>query len=153
MTTTQERVYLDAQNACGLKIGDWVMIEELATAGECGWYPRNYSTMATTEDIGEIGVITMIGEFGFEVKLQNGHVICPYFALRKVEKPAHKFKPFDRVLVRDDDDEEWKPQIFSCYVNDGIYIYCTLAEDFYAQCIPYEGNEHLAGTTKEPENA
>lgn len=57
-----------------------------------------------------------------------------------------ELRPFDKVLVRDEDDEKWKSQFFSHCVEDGIYIYYTMAEDCYAQCIPYAGNESLAGT-------
>lgn len=55
-----------------------------------------------------------------------------------------KFKPFDKVLVREFDNEAWKPRFFSNYYKlDNKYIYgCTDGIE-YSQCIPYEGNEHL----------
>ena len=58
----------------------------------------------------------------------------------------HEFKPFDKVLVRDDDDEEWTCSLFSLK-DDGGYNACGL---IWNQCIPYEGNEHLVGTTDKP---
>jgi hypothetical protein len=65
-------------------------------------------------------------------------------------------KPFEsRVLVRDRNNDEWRGQFFSHYNNcsDRPYI-CVgnegLAE--YKQCIPYEGNEHLLGTTNDCDN-
>ena len=57
------------------------------------------------------------------------------------------FKPFDKVLVRDDDGQEWKINFFSHYDEKVCYKYRCL-KAFYKQCIPYEGNEHLLGTTE-----
>lgn len=56
------------------------------------------------------------------------------------------FKPFDKVLVRDDYGQEWKINFFSHYKKDVCYKYYCL-KSCYNQCIPYEGNEHLLGTT------
>ena len=69
-----------------------------------------------------------------------------------IEVPAPQFQPFDRVLVRDDhtkEPEEWRCSLYSHYSDeygghmcaDGVY---------HDYCIPYEGNEHLVGTTDEP---
>lgn len=61
-------------------------------------------------------------------------------------KPTCPFKPFDKVLVRDDYGQEWKIDFFSHYKKDVTYKYSCL-KSCYRQCIPYEGNEHLLGTT------
>lgn len=66
----------------------------------------------------------------------------------------HEFKPFDRVLVRQEPGQTWKCALFSnmepslCpeYKKDLYYTTCG----YNRQCIPFEGNEHLAGTTDEP---
>lgn len=63
-------------------------------------------------------------------------------------KPKHQFKPFERVLVRDIDDDVWGCDFFSRMAQNGFYI-CV--STFWQQCIPYEGNEHLLGTTNKPE--
>lgn len=60
------------------------------------------------------------------------------------------FNPFDRVLVRDSDDAEWVPGFYS-HASGRIDVpYTSILNHSYAQCIPYEGNEHLAGTTASP---
>lgn len=60
-------------------------------------------------------------------------------------KQEYEFKPFDKVLVKDhDEDSEWRCDLFSRKNEDGLYI-CV--GSIYEQCIPYEGNEHLLGTT------
>ena len=64
-------------------------------------------------------------------------------------KLIHWFLPFDRVLVRDDNNETWKIDLFERYSNENEDLcFCCLARD-YDYCIPYEGNEHLLGTTNE----
>lgn len=55
-------------------------------------------------------------------------------------------KPFDKVLVRDKDTDDWIAHLFSHYHKnyDRPYI-CIGAEGIneYKQCIPYEENKHL----------
>lgn len=55
-----------------------------------------------------------------------------------------KLKPFDKVLVRDFDNETWEINFFSKLL-DGKHFKCL--DLTYVQCIPYEGNEHLFNTT------
>ena len=58
-------------------------------------------------------------------------------------------KPFDKVLVRDSKSDKWRANLFS-YKNVNEPYYCVYARWNY--CIPYEGNEHLLGTTKDVED-
>lgn len=60
-----------------------------------------------------------------------------------------EFKPFDKVLVRYDNQHVWQIDFFSHYVRGVECPYKCLTRDFN-QCIPYEGNEHLLGTTDDP---
>lgn len=70
--------------------------------------------------------------------------------LEKLIKPKFDittFKPFDKVLVRDNDEQLWVADFFGFH---GKTIYPFACVSHYAnQCIPYEGNEHLLGTTDE----
>lgn len=59
-----------------------------------------------------------------------------------------ELKPFDKVLVRDDKEDQWSANIFSYQVRD---MYHCLGESYWRYCIPYIGNEHLLGTTKDVE--
>ncbi len=63
---------------------------------------------------------------------------------------SEELKPFQRVLVRDDENQEWRASFFSNeYRHGGKKAYvCTGFT--WAFCIPYEGNEHLLGTTDSP---
>lgn len=58
-------------------------------------------------------------------------------------------KPFDKVLVRDHNAQEWVASLFSNYNEPKKYKYICVNGNGYAQCIPYEGNEHLLGTTND----
>lgn len=72
----------------------------------------------------------------------------------KYNKWQHKlikqeFKPFDKVLVRGNDTEFWKADIYLGYMKNKSCPYrCTKAN--YGRCIPYEGNEYLLDTTDSP---
>lgn len=51
--------------------------------------------------------------------------------------------PFEsRVLVRELDNQIWKPAIWGFKQGD---FYCVLGGEIWDKCIPYEGNEHLLG--------
>lgn len=56
------------------------------------------------------------------------------------------FKPFDKVLARDIDEQTWCANYFSHYKKDPDYPYVCI-NGSYRYCIPYECNEHLLGTT------
>lgn len=59
------------------------------------------------------------------------------------QESKHQFKPFDKVLVRDIDEDEWECSLFS-HIDEEDYYVCV--GSWWLQCIPYEGNEHLLGT-------
>ncbi len=63
-------------------------------------------------------------------------------------KPKAELKPFDKVLVRDDEDHAWQVSLFG-YKDATIYR-CNNGCS-WNQCIPYFGNENLLGTTKDVE--
>lgn len=63
-------------------------------------------------------------------------------------KPKVELKPFDKVLVRNDKEDQWSANIFSYQVRD---MFHCLGEGYWRYCIPYAGNEHLLGTTKDVE--
>lgn len=63
------------------------------------------------------------------------------------QKSEHQFKPFDKVIVRNSSNQMWHPNFYA--MTDGLLFYTTDSQN-WCQCIPYEGNEHLLGTTDKP---
>lgn len=66
------------------------------------------------------------------------------------EKKNSRLEPFQRVLVRQSEEDHWEPNIFKCFDRDASsYKYGTLEGEFWIYCIPYEGNEELLYGTSE----
>ena len=72
----------------------------------------------------------------------------------EITEPKPKFapntlKPFDKVLVRDTEDEYWQCDLFSHITTNGLYsFYCV--GSYYRYCIPYNNDtKHLLGTNDE----
>lgn len=73
----------------------------------------------------------------------------------KYDEKQHKlikqeFKPFDKVLVRDDINDKWSIGQFSYYDEENEDFPYICMNGCYHYCIPYEGNEYLLGTTDFP---
>lgn len=61
-------------------------------------------------------------------------------------KPEYNFKPFDKVLVRDDDNQKWRIDLFSHQRDNGLYVGFEYS---WKYCIPYnEETKHLHNTTE-----
>ena len=79
------------------------------------------------------------------LKENNYHWDAKTKTLEKTKFDITTLKPFDKVLMRSSNAREWDATLFSHYSNDKFYG-CGMCCD---QCIPYEGNEHLLGTTND----
>lgn len=55
-------------------------------------------------------------------------------------------KPFDKVLVRDNNEQFWTCDWFSFHDTKQVYPFACVGH-YVSQCIPYEENQHLLGTT------
>lgn len=71
------------------------------------------------------------------------------------DKYQHKlikqeFKPFEKVLVRDDTNKEWSIDLFSYYDKEDKNFPYVCMYIHYRYCIPYKGNEYLLGTKDSP---
>lgn len=64
-------------------------------------------------------------------------------------KKKPQFKPFEKVLVRDNETEKWRCTFYSYFEPYSTYSHVT-SDSAYAICIPFEGNENLVGTTNNP---
>lgn len=66
------------------------------------------------------------------------------------DKLEHEFQPFEKVLARDVDTGEWHVDLYGLKNENEPYPYWCVGGS-YVYCIPYEGNEHLLGTTNNPD--
>lgn len=98
------------------------------------------------------GIVTDIFDDSFKVTYDGGG--CSYVQFHcqdDWELVSNKFDittlvPFEsRVLMRSSNAREWVATFYSHYSNNKFYG-CGMCCD---QCIPYEGNQHLLGTTNE----
>lgn len=67
------------------------------------------------------------------------------------QESKHQLKPFEKVLVRDDDDEKWGPAFFSVLDSSRVDPFGVMGNEwpvFYNQCIPYnDDTKHLLYTS------
>lgn len=120
--------YINDINKCGLKIAK-ELVDSLS----------NGTKLQTNVPDEYLDILKTVCEFTIESERYN------------MEK--NQFKPFDQVLVRDDDEDNWKAGIYSHYEETSYSHKCVGSQ--YKQCIPYnENTAHLLGTCepyKEPE--
>lgn len=67
-----------------------------------------------------------------------------------LKKKEYQFKPFEKVLVRDNETQKWRCSLYSHFDQESIYHYTTVS-GIYNMCIPFKGNEHLLGTIDNPQ--
>lgn len=68
--------------------------------------------------------------------------------LKKSKFDPKTLKPFDKVLVRDEN-SYWRCNLFSHITNHKFFPYVTV-EDTYSHCIPYnDDTKHLVGTNED----
>lgn len=83
-----------------------------------------------------------------EVELFNKH----YSIWKKGAKEQPAFKPFDKVLVRNEERSKWQPAFFARDLGEEvIFRFKVLPIQSgrvvaVSHCIPFEGNEHIAFT-------
>ena len=61
----------------------------------------------------------------------------------------HQFKPWQPVIVRDENIHKWYANFFSHYDEKRQAKFCCVI-GCWKQCLPAEGHEHLIGTTDSP---
>lgn len=113
----------------------WELVQH---AGAC--YAAAYLLMTVAMDYVDSGdeAVKAAGFHRNDIKQESG----------RVQAQFDRFcKAFDKVLVRNDGEQEWWATLFSSY-RDGDYW--AIDGLRYSLCIPYEGNEHLAFTCDSP---
>lgn len=80
--------------------------------------------------------------------LTRSYAYSRFDLVLEVSDHEPEFKPFDKILVRNEGGI-WTTNLFSHYTNLRNYPYQAVWGS-WMQCIPYEGNENLLGTTDKP---
>lgn len=100
--------------------------------------------------MGEDEIMVLLKELG-KVESDNdlGYIVEDVLRFLREAGKKHKFKPFDKVLMRNRGviPAKWFPVFFS-HEENGVY-YDTSGISF-TECVSYEGNEALALTDREP---
>lgn len=110
------------------------------------WINHDYDAQTIT-DIRDGSYIT-VDKYGVRCALkfvnQDEWELAP-----KPHYDISNFKPFDKVLVRDTNEDVWRTSIFSHQVKGRYSCYpFWCVGNSYSQCIPYnDDTEHLLGTT------
>ena len=85
----------------------------------------------------------------------DDELALPFISQDEYELVPNKFdittlKPFDKVLGRDKNTDKWLANFWGFYDTDNAMNYpYECCGNSFAQCIPYEGNQHLLGTTND----
>ena len=74
---------------------------------------------------------------------------APWFKKKERFDPK-TLQPFDKVLVRDNNDNKWECSLFSRIINHESFPFKCVSSGAFRYCIPYnEDTKHLVGTYKE----
>ena len=80
----------------------------------------------------------------FNRKYEKKFSFVPVLVRNKFD--INNLKPFDKVLVRDNNTQKWTADLFSFFDKSLVYPYSCVGH-YTNQCIPFESNKHLLGTT------
>lgn len=98
----------------------------------------------------EIATVVSVEESHYNLDSKVGTSSFSISLQREWELVSNKFDistlvPFEsKVLVRDKITEKWKPAIYGFIDSETYYVAGGI---YWRRCIPFEGNEHLLGTT------
>jgi hypothetical protein len=94
-------------------------------------------------------LITRVGDTYYWSNTENSTEVLPIANQDDWELVPNKFdittlKPYDKVLYRMHDKDTWCNSFYSFYKSNHHFV---TSLTIVKQCIPYDGNEHLLGTT------
>lgn len=132
-------------------------LDELGRLSEHGQTVLFPSTSGTWDefDITEIEINSPFvpGQVAYNKEPKAKEYLKRFFGIE--EKPKYEFKPFDKVLVKNDESDRWCISFFSREIVDGSdgssCEYECSNGTLWNCCIPFEGNEYLLGTAENPE--
>lgn len=121
------------------KCACYVDYKHIFHIGDNRWFFNERTQPATKEQ--RDFLFAKMKEAGWELDAEKKE-----FKKIKSHYDISNFKPFDKVLVRNMNTQSWRCGLYSHYI-DGKEWPFMVNDSSYKHCIPYEGNEHLLGTT------
>lgn len=138
---------------CNIKVyvnGKSVELQKKLFELGCRWYDGTRSIQNTDYPflyVNQEGIIQSGSFMGVFIDMSNREEnvdkVLEMIPVSEGGDEACTFKAYDRVLGRDREDQEWSIDII-IMVGEEPYKY-ECFRDSYKYCIPYLGNEHLAG--------
>ena len=139
------------------------LLSQKMREAECKWNAETKTLEKLHEPIFKVGdkirhkrhtgkekIVTEIKDTHY---ILDDELALPFISQNNYELVPNKFdiitlKPFDKVLVRQDEYSFWLPSIFGFYNEESTRnpFICSNGHA-YKYCVPYEKNEHLLGTT------
>lgn len=120
---------------------DWSKFQRPFKMGDKIRHKNNHNAVFTITSIGE-DYYACGAKVAFRFADQNNYELVP----NKFDITT--LAPFEsRVLVRSTNDDIWRPAIYGFTYSDGYYVVGGI---YWEQCIPYEVNKELLGTTNNP---
>lgn len=143
-TTTVVNGVESVKYHCGLNTEGVLIISD-----EGGGWTSSFYIPATTE--AKLKLIAAMDKNGISF---DGEKLVEKIKVevKDKQKEKHKFKPFEKILVKDNDEDTWVCTLFSHMEKIGskeCYECCSGV--LWDQAIPYKGNENLVGTTNNPD--
>lgn len=109
---------------------------ELQFGVDCGVGTVKTNQLATNSE--KARILKMLSDAGYEFDGVN------------VKLKKYEFTPFEKVLVRDNNNHEWKCDFFSHIMKNWAFPFRCVGH-YFKQCIPYnEETAHLVGTSLTP---
>lgn len=145
-------VIINIHNGCGVLFEEWVDDSYTSfKASICqllsGKFAKRNKNVFFTKDFDKASD-EQRDKFIADMKKYYGGKYNPETLQVESVKPECPFKPFDKVLVRDEQEDLWYANFFAHYnEDDKCYPYSCIGTH-YRYCIPYnEHTAHLLGTT------
>ena len=97
--------------------------------------------------------ITGLWNFSPILKYLSKPTIEDILSLKNKEiTKRHVFSPYDKILVRINENSVWLPSLFAGYVNyDGEITVMATDHKLYSHCVSYDDYPYLVFDTDEPE--
>lgn len=121
----------DNDNDNGFSKGDYVRSKN---SGGC------FKIININEDLGIYSIVELVSDRKIQGDLtfSRDNFINGFEKIRKFDKRC--FRPFDRVMVRDEDTNYWRLDFFGNLDDSSIFEFVTINNEAFKHCVPYNSD-------------